>query len=166
VHPIAAVQSEYSLWTRNPEIAVLDACRELGVAFVAFSPLARGFLCGTLRNPETELGPRDIRRAMPRFFPDHYARNLQLLDGYRHIADEVRCTGAQLALAWLLAKAPFIIPIPGTRHPSRVRENIGAVDIVLAPAVVGRLDGLINQHTVSGDRYNQATQQEIDTENF
>lgn len=166
VHPIAAMQSEYSLWTRNPEIAVLDACRELGVAFVAFSPLARGFLCGALRDPDTELEPRDIRRAMPRFSPEHYARNLQLLDAYRQLAVEVGCTGAQLALAWLLAKAPFIVPIPGTRDPLHVRENVGAVDIVLAPSVFGRLDGLINQHTVSGDRYNQATQQEIDTENF
>ena len=166
VHPVAAVQSEYSLWTRNPEIAVLDACRELGVAFVAFSPLGRGFLCGTLRDPAAELEPRDIRRAMPRFFPENYGRNLRLLEAYGRIADEVRCTGAQLALAWLLAKAPFIVPIPGTRSPSHVIENAAAVDIRLTPAVVGRLDVLINQRTVEGNRYNEATSQEIDTENF
>ena len=166
VHPIAAVQSEYSLWTRNPEIAVLDACRELDIAFVAFSPLARGFLCGALRDPAAELEPKDIRRAMPRFAPENYPRNLQLLDAYGKIAVEAGCTWAQLALAWLLAKAPFIIPIPGTRQPSHVVENMGAADITLAPSLVQRLDALINERTVAGARYNAATQQEIDTENF
>jgi aryl-alcohol dehydrogenase-like predicted oxidoreductase len=166
VHPVAAVQSEYSLWTRNPEIAVLDACRELDIAFVAFSPLARGFLCGTLRDPAAELEPRDIRRAMPRFSPEHYAKNLELLEAYGLIAGEVGCTWPQLALAWLLAKAPFIVPIPGTRHSSHVIENVAAADIRLASSVVGRLDALINQHTVAGGRYNDATQKEIDTETF
>lgn len=166
VHPISAVQSEYSLWTRNPEIAVLDACRELGVGFVAFSPLARGFLCGELRDPAAELEPKDIRRAMPRFDRENYPRNLQLLEGYSALAREAGCTRAQLALAWLLAKAPFIVPIPGTRHPSHLLENTDAAGITLAPAIVARLDALINQQTVHGPRYNQATQQEIDTENF
>ena len=166
VHPVAAVQSEYSLWTRNPEIAVLDACRELGIAFVAFSPLARGFLCGALRDPMTELEPRDIRRRMPRFSAEHYGSNLRLLDGYGVIAREAGCTWAQLALAWLLAKETFIVPIPGTRHPAHVTENMGAADIPLAPSLVARLDALINERTVAGDRYNEATQQEIDTENF
>ena len=166
VHPITAVQSEYSLWTRNPEIAVLDACRELGIGFVAFSPLARGFLCGELRDPSAELEPKDIRRAMPRFSSDNYPRNLQLLDGYRAMAGEVGCTMSQLALAWLLARAPFIVPIPGTRHPSHLVENVGAADITLSPGVIARLDALINQHTVHGPRYSQATQQEIDTEEF
>lgn len=166
VHPVAAIQTEYSLWTRNAEIAVLDACRELGIAFVAFSPLARGFLCGTLRDPAAELDLRDIRRRMPRFFAEHYASNLRLLDAYGEIAGEVGCRWAQLALAWLLAKEPFIVPIPGTRHPSHVIENTGAADISLAPPVVTRLDALINERTVAGDRYNEATQQEIDTENF
>jgi len=166
VHPVSAIQSEYSLWTRNPEIAVLDTCRELGIAFVAFSPLARGFLCGTLRDPDAELEPRDIRRAMPRFYPENYGRNLQLLEPYGQIAEEAGCTRAQLALAWLLAKEPFIVPIPGTRHPSHVVENVGADDIRLTPLVVERLDALINQHTVAGQRYNETTSQEIDTENF
>jgi aryl-alcohol dehydrogenase-like predicted oxidoreductase len=116
VHRIAAMQSEYSLWTRNPEIAVLDACRELGVAFVAFSPLARGFLTGDLREP-AGLPPKDIRLAMPRFQPAHYPANLKLLDGFGKIARENDCTMAQLALAWLLAKAPHIIPIPATTRP-------------------------------------------------
>jgi aryl-alcohol dehydrogenase-like predicted oxidoreductase len=166
VHPIAAVQSEYSLWTRNPEIAVLDACRDLGIGFVAFSPLARGFLCGELRDPAVELEPKDIRRAMPRFDPENYPRNLQLLEGYSALAREAGCTRAQLALAWLLAKAPFIVPIPGTRHPSHVIENMDAPTIRLPPAIVARLDALINQRTVHGPRYNPATQREIDTEEF
>ena len=166
VHPVAAIQSEYSLWTRNAEIAVLDACRELGIAFVSFSPLARGFLCGALRDPATELEPRDIRRRMPRFSSENYASNLQLLDAYGAIAREGGCTWAQLALAWLLAKETFIVPIPGTRQPSHVIENTGAADIPLAPSAVNRLDALINEHTVAGARYNEATQQEIDTENF
>jgi len=166
VHPVTAIQSEYSLWTRNPEIAVLDLCRELGIAFVAFSPLARGFLCGALRDPAVELEARDIRRAMPRFSPEHYRRNLQLLETYGQIADEVGCTWSQLALAWLLTRAPFIVAIPGTRLPSHAIENAAAADIRLTPAVVGRLDGLINQRTVVGNRYNEATSKEIDTENF
>lgn len=166
VHRIAAVQSEYSLWTRNPEIAVLDACRELDVTFVAFSPLARGFLCGTLRDPATELEPKDIRRAMPRFYPENYARNLRLLEEYGRIADEAGCTWAQLALAWLLAKAPFIVPIPGTRSASHLLDNIGALDVALTPAVFSALDALINERTVVGPRYNEPTQREIDTEEF
>jgi aryl-alcohol dehydrogenase-like predicted oxidoreductase len=166
VHPIAAIQSEYSLWTRNPEIAVLDACRELGVAFVAFSPLARGFLCGALRDPATELEPRDIRRAMPRFYAENYPRNLQLLGEYGRIAGEAGCTWPQLALAWLLAKAPFIVPIPGTRDPAHAIENIEAQRVQLAPRVIAALEALINQQTVVGQRYNEPTQREIDTEEF
>jgi aryl-alcohol dehydrogenase-like predicted oxidoreductase len=165
VHPIAAIQSEYSLWTRNPEIAVLDACRELGIGFVAFSPLARGFLCGAPGDP-AGLEPKDIRRAMPRFAPENYARNQLLLYAYGKIAADMGCTWPQLALAWLLAKGAFIVPIPGTREPSHVVENMGAGDIEIAPYLAGRLDALINQHTVSGARYNEATQREIDTENF
>ena len=165
VHPVTAIQSEYSLWTRNPEIAVLDACRELGVTFVAFSPLARGFLCGELRNP-AELEARDIRRAMPRFSAENYAKNLRLLDEYGAIAREAGCTRAQLALAWLLAKESLIVPIPGTRQPSHVIENMAAAAISLAPSLVKRLDALINERTVAGPRYNEATQQEIDTETF
>jgi aryl-alcohol dehydrogenase-like predicted oxidoreductase len=166
VHPIAAIQSEYSLWTRNPEIAVLDACRDLGVGFVAFSPLARGFLCGEMRDPAVELEPKDIRRAMPRFAPENYARNRLLLHAYGKIAADACCTWAQLALAWLLAKETVIVPIPGTREPSHVTENMGAADIELAPSLIARLDVLINERTVAGARYNEATQQEIDTENF
>ncbi len=163
VHPIAAVQTEYSLWTRNPEIAVLDACTALGVAFVAFSPVARAFLCGTLTDVGT-LDAKDIRRGMPRFAPDHYAANLKLLPGYRAIANEVGCTPAQLALAWLLERAPHIIPIPGTTNIEHLREDLGAADVRLSADVMSRLEGLINPSTVHGARYNAQSASEVDTE--
>ncbi|MBI4998473.1 MAG: aldo/keto reductase [Rhodocyclales bacterium] len=164
VHPIAALQSEYSLWTRNPEIAVLDECRRLGVAFVAFSPLARGFLAGL--DDVTAFEPKDIRRQMPRFEPDNYAENRKLYRAYAAIAAEVGCTPAQLALAWLLAKGEDIIPIPGTTRLDHLEENFAAQAIELPRNIVVRLDVLINQSTVIGARYNAATQIEIDTEEF
>src|SRR5690606_23548672 len=136
VHPMTAIQTEYSLWSRNAEIAVLDACRELGVAFVAFSPLARGFLTGRLSDPATQLVEGDIRKAMPRFKPEHYPQNLALLEEYKRIAQEVGCTPAQLALAWLLAKGEHIIPIPGTWHRRYAEENFGALDISLSADIV------------------------------
>lgn len=165
VHPVTALQTEYSLWTRNPEIAVLDTCRELGVAFVAFSPLARAFLGGELRDPAT-LAEKDLRRFMPRFSPETYAENLKLLDGYTKIANEIGCTMAQLALAWLLAKGDDILPIPGTANRQHLAENAAAADITLDADTVARLDALINEKTVLGPRYNAATQKEIDTEEF
>lgn len=165
-HPIAALQNEYSLWTRNPEIAALDACRELGVAFVAFSPLARGFLTGALRDPESQLEAKDIRRQMPRFEPDNYAQNLKLLTRYLTIAAEERCTPAQLALAWLLARSDHIIPIFGTRQPKHLDDNAGSAAVNLDRSLIDRLDALINPQTVAGPRYNAATQQEIDSETF
>jgi aryl-alcohol dehydrogenase-like predicted oxidoreductase len=165
VHPIAAVQTEYSLWTRNPEIAVLDACKELGVAFVAFSPVARGFLCGKLQDVST-LDSNDIRRGMPRFAPDNYAANLKLLPAYQQVAREVACSPAQLALAWLLHRGAHIIPIPGTTSVPHLAEDLAAVDLQLSPAVMARLDALINQNTVAGSRYNAQVNSEVDTEDF
>lgn len=165
VHPIAAVQTEYSLWTRNPEIAVLQACRELGVAFVAFSPVGRGFLCGDLRDVTT-LDAKDIRRAMPRFAPDAYAANLRLLDSYQAMAREVGCTPAQLALAWLLHKGPDIIPIPGTTRVEHLHDDLGAVNVHLRDEVMQRLEALINERTVVGHRYNPQNASEVDTEAF
>ncbi|MDB5743062.1 MAG: aldo/keto reductase [Polaromonas sp.] len=165
VHPITAVQTEYSLWTRNPEIAVLDACRELGVAFVAFSPVARGFLCGELKDVGT-LDAKDIRRGMPRFAPDNYAANLKLLPAYKSIAAEVGCSPAQLALAWLLHKADHIIPIPGTTRVEHLLENLGAVNVTLGSDLMQRLEALINQDTVTGNRYNEQANREVDTEVF
>ncbi len=165
VHPVAAVQTEYSLWTRNPEIAVLDACAELGAGFVAFSPLARAFLTGALRDVSA-LAPKDLRRGMPRFQPETYAQNLALLDGMAEVAEDAGCTMAQLALAWLLAKAPHVVPIPGTTRREHLRENAGAATVALEAAAVARLDALINRETVRGPRYPASTQVEIDTEEF
>ncbi len=163
--PITAVQTEYSLWTRNPEIAVLDACRELGVAFVAFSPVARGFLCGGLTDVST-LDAKDIRRAMPRFAPEAYAANLKLLDGYQAIARDVGCTPAQLALAWLLHQGEHIIPIPGTTNVEHLHDDLGAVNVRLDAATMERLGALINERTVVGNRYNAQSASEVDTEAF
>jgi len=164
VHPITAVQTEYSLWTRNPEIAVLDACRELGVAFVAFSPVARGFLCGEI--DVAALDAKDIRRAMPRFASDHYAANLKLLPAYQAIAQEVGCTPAQLALAWLLHRGEHIIPIPGTTRVAHLLDDLGAVNVKLDADVMARLNALVNENTVAGSRYNEQGNREVDTEVF
>jgi aryl-alcohol dehydrogenase-like predicted oxidoreductase len=165
VHPIAAVQTEYSLWTRNPEIAVLKACEDLGVTFVAFSPVARGFLCGQLTDVST-LDAQDIRRTMPRFTPDNYAANLKLLPAFQKIAQEVGATPSQLALAWLLNKSKTLIPIPGTTSLSHLAEDLEAADLPLSPQVMGALEAMINQNTVSGDRYNDQANSEVDTETF
>ena len=165
VHPIAAVQTEYSLWTRNPEIAVLDACRELGAAFVAFSPVARGFLCDALHDVST-LDAKDIRRSMPRFDPEHYARNLKLLPGFKALAREAGCTPAQLALAWLLHKRQDIIPIPGTTSVEHLREDLAAERVKLDASLMQRLEAHINQRTVSGHRYGEQARREVDTEEF
>jgi aryl-alcohol dehydrogenase-like predicted oxidoreductase len=164
VHPIAAVQTEYSLWTRNPEIAVLDTCRELGAALVAFSPVARGFLCGEL--DVNALEAKDIRRTMPRFAPENYAANAQLLPAYFAIAQELGCTPSQLAIAWLLHRGEHVLPIPGTRSVAHLRDDLGAVDVALSADVMARLDALINQRTVVGSRYNAQANSEVDTEVF
>ena len=165
VHPIAAVQTEYSLWTRNPEIAVLDACREIGAAFVAFSPLARGFLTGTLSEVAT-LGEKDIRRTMPRFIGEAFAANLRLIDPLLEIARDAGATPGQLALAWLLAKAPHIVPIPGTRSVAHLDEDLGAGELELDASTLTRLEALINQRTVTGARYSAQSQSEVDTEAY
>jgi aryl-alcohol dehydrogenase-like predicted oxidoreductase len=165
VHPIAAMQTEYSLWTRNVEIAVRETCRELGVALVAFSPLARGFLTGRLRGLDG-LPPRDLRRFMPRFDERHYPQNLKLLEPFEAVAREVGCTMGQLALAWLLAQGEHVIPLPGTGKLDHLAENLGAAEVRLDPQTAARVGAIINQTTVSGPRYNPATQADIDTEEF
>src|SRR5688572_27354586 len=163
VHPIAAVQSEYSLWTRNPEVAVLDTCRKLGITLVAFSPLGRGFLTGGLRDT-AGLPAKDIRNNMPRFQSEHFPRNLALLDGLGALARAQGCTMGQLALAWALAQSDRIVPIPGTTRLDHLEENVRATEVRLDTATIDRLNALINPRTVSGARYNAATQKEIDTE--
>jgi aryl-alcohol dehydrogenase-like predicted oxidoreductase len=165
VHPIAALQTEYSLWTRNPEIAVLQACRELGVAFVAFSPVARGFLTGQLMDVAT-LAAKDIRHGMPRFEPANYAANLKLLPAYLAVAQEAGCSPAQLAIAWLLHKGEDIIPIPGTTSLEHLSEDLAAADVRLSAAIISKVEALINQQTVVGSRYSAQSQSEVDTEMF
>jgi len=132
---------------------------------VAFSPVARGYLCDTLHDVGT-LETKDIRRGMPRFAPEAYAANLRLLPGYRALAQEAGCTPAQLALAWLLHKAPHIIPIPGTTSLSHLAEDLEAAHVKLDAATMSKLDTLINQNTVVGSRYNAQATSEVDTENF
>ena len=162
---ISALQTEYSLWTRNPEIAVLKACRELGVAFVAFSPVARAFLTGTL--PETpNFAATDFRATNPRFQGDNYASNIKLLAPFRRLAEEAGCTPAQFAIAWLLAKGDDILPIPGTKNLAHLTENNAAESVKLAPELIARADELINEKTVHGSRYAPQGNSEVDTEQF
>ena len=163
VHPITALQTEYSPWTRNPEIAVLDACRELGVAFVAFSPVGRGFLAGGVRDPAT-LEAGDFRRGMPRFQGDAFQANLRLYDQFEALARDAGCTTAQLCLAWLLQKDENIVPIPGTTSPDHMREDAAAAGVTLSDAVMARVDALVNGDTVTGSRYAPAMQASVDTE--
>jgi aryl-alcohol dehydrogenase-like predicted oxidoreductase len=163
VHPIAALQTEYSPWTRNPEIAVLDACHELGITFVAFSPVGRGFLAGGVRDAGRFL-PGDMRIAMPRFQGEAFAANLRLLDQFTALAAEAGCTPAQLCLAWLMQKDPTLVSIPGTTRPKHMRENAGAAAVTLTPEVIARLESLVNARTVSGSRYPPALQSAVDTE--
>jgi aryl-alcohol dehydrogenase-like predicted oxidoreductase len=165
VHPITAVQTEYSLTTRNPEIAVLDTCQQLGITFVAFSPLARGFLSDALHDVST-LEAKDIRRGMPRYAPENQERNLQLLPAYRELAREAGCTPSQLALAWLLHKREHIIPIPGTTSVEHLKDDLGAAKVRLQPGLVQRLEALINEQTVAGNRYSEQANREVDTEVF
>jgi aryl-alcohol dehydrogenase-like predicted oxidoreductase len=165
VHPVAAVQTEYSLWSRNAEIAVLDACQAIGAAFVAFSPLARGVL--TAEPPAiAALDAKDIRRAMPRFEAANYARNLGLQAALAALAREAGCTPAQLALAWLLAKAPHVMPIPGTSNIGHLRDNLGAAGVQPPAELLQRLGALINEGTVAGPRYGAQSASEVDTETF
>ncbi|ADZ90116.1 aldo/keto reductase [Marinomonas mediterranea] len=164
-HPITALQSEYSLWTRNPEIATLKACEDLNVTFVAFSPLARGFLSGAIKSQD-DLIQGDIRNNMPRFDAQHYPKNLALLGRFTDIASNIGCTPAQLALSWVLHQSKNIVAIPGTRFVSHMEENLASHEHQLEQSTIALLDELINQNTVSGPRYNQAQQHEIDTEEF
>ncbi len=163
VHPIAALQTEYSPWTRNPEIAVLDACRELNVAFVAFGPVGRGFLAGGVLDPAA-FRPGDFRSTMPRFQGETFAANLEMFGRFAALAGSVGCTPAQLCLAWLLQKDGIIVPIPGTTSAAHMEENALAAEIDLDPEVVDQVEALVNARTVSGARYAPAMQATVDTE--
>jgi aryl-alcohol dehydrogenase-like predicted oxidoreductase len=152
VHPIAALQSEYSLWTRDMEAELLPLCRQLGVGFVAYSPLGRGFLTGAIRSAQ-DLAPGDWRRGNPRFAGENLARNLALADTVKALASERGCTPAQLALAWLLARDPHLVPIPGTRSIARLEENAAAAAIVLSHEELRRIDDALAAMPAAGERY-------------
>ena len=152
VHPIAALQTEYSLWTRDPEAEVLPACRELGIGFVAYSPLGRGFLTGKLRNTDN-LAADDFRRFSPRFQAQNIKRNVELVERIEKIAAEKKCTAAQLALAWVLAQGSDIVPIAGTKRRTYLDENAEAVNVILTPADLARIDQELPSGITAGDRY-------------
>ena len=165
VHPVAAMQTEYSPWTRQAEIAVLDACRDLGTTFVAFSPVARGALANGVSDPE-RLEEKDIRRAMPRFMADNWSKNYALIQQFNAIAAREGVTAAQLSLAWVLSRGDHIVAIPGTGKIAHLEENIARWDWAIPSAVTAEVDALINQQTVAGPRYADAILPTIDTEDF
>ena len=155
VHPVAAVQTEYSLWTRDPEDEVLPACRALGVGFVPYSPLGRGFLTGEIRTPD-DLAPDDFRRTNPRFQGENFQKNLDLVDRVKEVARDRGCTPGQLALAWLLAQGDDLVPIPGTRRVARLEENVAAGAIALSADDLARLDEAAPKGAAAGTRYPEA----------
>jgi aryl-alcohol dehydrogenase-like predicted oxidoreductase len=152
VHPITALQSEYSLWTRDPEPEVLPACRRLGVAFVAYSPLGRGFLTGAFTSPD-DFEADDYRRTSPRFQGENFARNLELVEKVKQLAAQAGVTASQLALAWVLAQGEDIVPIPGTKHRKYLEQNAAAVDLSLAPNQVQSLQEIFPPDAAAGERY-------------
>lgn len=152
VHPIAALQTEYSLWTRDCEHEVLATCRELRIGFVAYSPLGRGFLTGAVRSPD-DLAADDRRRVHPRFSPDNLARNLRLVDRLREMAKAKGCTLAQLVLAWVLAQGSDIVPIPGAKRRAHLEENLRALEVELTPADLAAIDEIAPHGVAAGARY-------------
>ena len=161
VHPITALQSEYSLWSRDPEKACLAVCRELGIGLVPYSPLGRGFLTGQIKRFE-DLAADDYRRQSPRFQGENFKRNLELVQRVSEIAREKKCTAAQLALAWVLAQGEDIVPIPGTKHRKYLWENIGALDVCLTSEDLTRLDEVAPHGAAAGMRYAEAAMQMVD----
>jgi len=159
-HPMAALQTEYSLWTRDAEDELLGICQELGIGYVAYSPLGRGFLTATLTDVET-LGPNDRRRAMPRFQGDNMKRNLALLATLKELAAKERCTPAQLALAWVLSKRGFIVALAGTKQRRWLEENAAAASLAPTPESLAALDRAFPRHAAAGDRYPEAMMKRI-----
>jgi aryl-alcohol dehydrogenase-like predicted oxidoreductase len=154
VHPIAALQTEYSLWSRDPEVEILGTCRELGIGFVPYSPLGRGFLTGRFKTPE-DIPQDDWRFHKPRFEGENFTRNLQLVESVRQLAAEIGCTPAQVALAWVLAQGEDIIPIPGTKRTFYLEENVGALKVSFTPEQLGRLDAAFPLGVAAGARYHE-----------
>ena len=165
VHPVGAVQTEYSLWTRNVELGVLDTCKELGIAFVAFSPVGRGALGGVLKDPST-LEEQDLRTKMPRFNAENWPKNRVLIEQFEALAEGAGVTPAQLALKWVLSRGENVHVIPGTTSPQHLTDNHRAAEIAVSQAVLDEADRLINHDTVSGHRYHDAIRPTIDTEEF
>jgi aryl-alcohol dehydrogenase-like predicted oxidoreductase len=161
VHPITALQSEYSLWTRDPEGRVLPTCRELGIGLVAYSPLGRGFLTGQITKYE-DFAPDDYRRNSPRFQGENLQKNLDLVKKVEEIAREKKCTSSQLALAWVLAQGDDIVPIPGTKRVKYLEDNVGAVDVDLSTDDLARIERVMPKGAVAGQRYNEAMMRLID----
>ena len=161
VHPITAVQSEYSLFTREPEDGILPVCRELGIGFVPFSPLGRGVLTGAVTTLEG-LPRTDFRRGVPRFQPGNLERNLEKVERLAAVAREKGCTPAQLVLAWLLAQGPDVVPIPGTKHPRYLEENAAAVEVSLSRSDLDRVEAAIPRGSIAGDRYSPANRALVD----
>ena len=155
VHPITALQSEFSLWTRDPEAEVLGVCRELGIGFVPYSPLGRGFLTGKIQKPE-DIPQDDYRSTTPRFQGENFQRNLEIVKRVEEISREKRCTSAQLALAWVLAQGDSIVPIPGTKRRKYLQENIGALDVDLTSEDLERIDEVAPKDAFAGSRYPEA----------
>jgi aryl-alcohol dehydrogenase-like predicted oxidoreductase len=161
VHPVAAVQTEYSLWSREPEAGMLATCRELGVRFVAYSPLGRGFLAGNFTSAK-DLPADDARRGQPRFQEANAAHNLQIVQGVRAMATDKGCTPAQLAIAWVLAQGEHITAIPGMKTRAHLADNLGALEVALSPGELDALRALVDGVTVKGDRHPPAMMQAID----
>jgi aryl-alcohol dehydrogenase-like predicted oxidoreductase len=161
IHPIAALQTEYSLWSREPEDGLLDVCRELGIGFVAYSPLGRGFLAGQIKRFE-DLAEDDYRRQSPRFQGENFQRNLDLLERISQIAREKGCTPSQLALAWVLAQGEDVVPIPGTKRQTYLEENAAAVDVTLSEQDLRRIDEVAPHGVAAGLRYPQHMMHMVD----
>jgi aryl-alcohol dehydrogenase-like predicted oxidoreductase len=161
VHPIAALQSEYSLWTREVEDAVLPTVRELGIGFVAYSPLGRGFLTGRYQTPD-DLAPDDNRRNLPRFQGENFAKNLELVRHIQDLAATQGCTPSQLALAWVLARGDDIVPIPGTKRQAYLDVNLGAMDVHLTPDELRRIDAVLPMGAATGERYHAQAMRALD----
>jgi aryl-alcohol dehydrogenase-like predicted oxidoreductase len=155
VHPITALQTEYSLWSREPEDGLLDVCRELGIGFVAYSPLGRGFLTGQFKRFE-DLAPDDYRRQSPRFQGENFEKNLELVRRIEELAAGKGCTPAQLALAWVLAQGPDVVPIPGTKRRKYLEENVAALDLGITPEDLRRIDEVAPKGAAAGTRYTEA----------
>ena len=161
IHPMAALQTEYSLWSRDPEDALLGICAEMGIGFVAYSPLGRGFLTGNITDPGG-FGAADLRRGMPRFQAENIGHNLALVDRLKELATDEHCSAAQLALAWVLSQRPFVVPIPGTRQSRWLEENIAAGNLSPAPATLAALERIFARGAVAGPRYSAAEKRRVE----